>query len=142
MQVKPTNIPTRVAALKQHLESLFPGKWVSSQELQKALRTGLPTIDRILTSGLVRQRITEWVGSLSSGKTTVLRMVIANWCTAGFHIAYIDLEDKLVASDWSFELNSDNPGRFWVVKLSSRRQPHYYIICDQLLRSNAFDVVI
>jgi len=91
-----------VAALKQRFENLFPGKWVNVGERQKILLTGLSEIDHSLTRGLARQRITEWVGPPSSGKTSALRAIINYWCTRGFDVAYVDAEDRLVASDWTF----------------------------------------
>ncbi|HEY9868397.1 MAG TPA: hypothetical protein V6D08_04475 [Candidatus Obscuribacterales bacterium] len=96
------SIRAHVAALKEHLENLFPGKWVTAgQERSKTLLTGIAEIDRILPRGLARQRITEWQGPASSGKTTLLRAAIANWCAAGFNVAYVDTGGKLTAADWA-----------------------------------------
>lgn len=108
-------IQANVAALKQHLEQLFPGKWISGKENPKALQTGLTEIDQCLSRGLARQRITEWTGYASSGKTTLLRAIIANWCASGFDVAYIDTGCKLLAADWS--VVDQGRGRFWVVRL-------------------------
>lgn len=161
---------TALANLRQHLESLFPGKWVGADYKQKTLLTGLPEIDQSLSRGLVRQRITEWIGPLSSGKTSVLRAIIGNWCASGFNVAYIDTEDRLVAADWIFleqgkcQTLPDNmtpplasgqtTGRFWVIRNlpipagrdnsrpRSRTTHNHLWAADELIRANAFDVVI
>jgi hypothetical protein len=126
------NTRTSIAALRQHFENLFPGKWVRAGSGQKTLVTGIAEIDHSLARGLARQRITEWIGTVSSGKTSILRAIISNWCAFGFDVAYIDTEDKLVASDWIFiekgicgakpasmpdhnQLSSLS-GRFWVIR--------------------------
>jgi hypothetical protein len=95
-------VQSSVALLKQRFENLFPGKWVNADDRQKTLLTGMHEIDQSLTRGLVRQRITEWTGPRSSGKTSILRAIISQWCASGFDVAYIDVENKLVAADWTF----------------------------------------
>jgi len=91
-----------VAALREHLETLFPGKLFSQTNSHRTVLTGLSPIDHGITHGLMRRRIAEWVGDESSGKTTVLRSIISNWCAAGFYVVYIDALNRLVASDWAF----------------------------------------
>jgi len=117
-----------VAVLKERFENLFPGKWVNVEERQKTLLTGLSQIDHSLTRGLARQRITEWVGPPSSGKTSTLRTIINHWCASGFNVAYVDTENRLVASDWTFAEPSfattktpttappGKHGKFWVIR--------------------------
>jgi hypothetical protein len=140
-----------VAALKQHFENLFPGKWVDADARQNTLLTGLNQIDHSLTKGIARQRITEWTGSSSSGKSTILRAVIKQWCLAGFDVAFIDAENKLVAADWT-SINQDNSaastpnmGKFWVIRNLESNATHsknYLWAADELIRANAFDVVV
>ncbi len=91
-----------VAALKQHFEHLFPGKWLQDQRDGKSLFTGIAEIDSVLGKGLARRRICEWIGTSSSGKSTLLRAAVANWCSSGFYVAYVDAQSRLVASDWAF----------------------------------------
>ncbi len=126
------SIQHSVAALKQRFENLFPGKWVNGDAKSSVLLTRIPAIDQGLTRGLARQRITEWSGPVSSGKTSILRALISNWCASGFNVAYIDSEDKLVASDWIFieqgkcgakptvstkiDYKTRTPGKFWVIR--------------------------
>ena len=161
-------VSSPVAVLKERFENLFPGKWVNVDERQKTLLTGLSEIDHSLTRGLARQRITEWVGPPSSGKTSTLRAIIKHWCTAGFSVAYIDTENRLVASDWTFAEQTTattlgrKQGKFWVIrnldalatpsihsfskvnqnwKGKSLKQNHLWA-ADELVRINAFDVVV
>jgi len=153
------SIQGHVAALKEHLETLFPGKWVSTgQHRTKTLMTGVAEIDQSLPRGLARQRITEWGGSASSGKTTILRAVITNWCASGFNVAYIDTGNKLMASDWAFveqgkcntvpdsmnirERALSSTSRFWIIHPTDTRRSAYIWTTSQLIRSNAFDVVV
>jgi hypothetical protein len=114
------SLQAQVAALKQHLEQLFPGKWLTGKENQKALLTGISEIDNVLSRGLARQRITEWTGQASSGKTTLLRTVVTNWCTAGLDVAYVDAGSKLLAADW-FSVDQGR-GRFWVIRATSQQK--------------------
>jgi hypothetical protein len=163
------SIQHSVAALRQRFENLFPGKWVNGDAKSSVLLTHIPAIDQGLTRGIARQRITEWSGPVSSGKTSILRALISNWCASGFNVAYIDAEDKLVASDWTFieqgkcgakptintkiDHKKQKPGKFWVIRhlsetdkskrykdLPSRKNGLW--AADELIRSNAFDVVV
>src|SRR5208282_3441131 len=97
-----TTMPGNVAALKEQFEQLFPGKWLLKGQNQRNLQTGLPGIDLGPSRGIARKRISEWAGMASSGKSTILRAVIANWCAIGLHIVYIDAANKLIPADWAF----------------------------------------
>jgi hypothetical protein len=155
---------SNIATLKEHFEQLFPGKWLTKGLNKKNLQTGLEDIDSSPSKGLARKRITEWGGTASSGKTTVLRSVVANWCASGLHVIYIDSNNKLVPSDWAFIEEGKAggrpsgkkplalveparlPGRFWVVRnLSNNNKKHKQNAvwaAEQLIRSNLFDVVV
>ncbi len=150
-------VQSNVAALKQQLEHLFPGKWVSGQARSKNLLTGLADLDQSLIRGLARQRITEWVGPVSSGKTSVLRTIIARWCASGYNVVYIDVGSKLNASDWAYVKEGQcgasfaggtSPsaqsarGKFWVVRMNGGQRNSEVWAADQLIRSGEFDVVI
>ena len=139
-----------VASLKRELEQLFPGKWLSGGEASHSLKTGLASIDFGLSRGLPRRRITDWVGTTSSGKTTVLRTICANWLKAGLNIIYIDTFDRLIASDWCFP-EERGRGKFWVLKsntdsgvINKSRDIYKDALwaCGELIRSRAFDVVV
>jgi hypothetical protein len=155
-------IEARVSDLRKQLEHLFPGKWLRGDERTRNLQTGMPEFDTGISRGIARKRITEWVGTISSGKTSLLRAAITNWCAAGLNVAYIDTEGQLFAPDWAFVDDSSTTGKFWIVRpadkdtisltqtntvvpLVSKR--HLYVqeaiwSADQFIRSNAFDVVI
>ena len=161
---------TSLAALKEQLETLFPGKWFSQTNSHRTILTGLPQIDQGITHGILRRRIAEWVGAQSCGKTTVLRSAVRNWCAKGFYVAYIDTQNNLFASDWAFvdktetdleegikqdqsqnnfavqqQLNlltkeNTRHGKFWVVR--KLREQDVLWAAEQLVRSGMFDVVI
>lgn len=135
-------LQAQITTLKQHLEQLFPGKWISGKEGLKTLLTGLPEIDRCLSNGLARQRITEWTGAASSGKTTLLHAAVANWCKSGFDVSYVDTGSRLLAADWSSV--DQGQGRFWVIRSppGDDRIKSVLYVTEQLLRSNAFDVIV
>lgn len=145
-----------VFALKQQLEQLFPGKWFSGDKRQKALLTGVFEVDARLANGLLRRRITEWSGSVSSGKTTLLRKAIANWCGAGLNVAYVDPSGRLSADDWAF-VDKGNfsftsapslvspKGKFWVVRNlndGGSVEINSLWAAEQMLLSQVFDIVI
>ncbi|MBX9723091.1 MAG: hypothetical protein K2X81_16940 [Candidatus Obscuribacterales bacterium] len=148
----------RVEALKQQLEHLFPGKWLSNGNRQRNISTSVEAIDSGITRGIARKRITEWSGPLSSGKTTLLRNAVAHWCAQGLNVAYIDCEGKLYPADWA-SVETHNSGKFWIVrpeeKIANSDSTVLPLIskknmlvqesiwsADQFIRSNAFDVVI
>ncbi|MCC6978316.1 MAG: hypothetical protein IT343_08340 [Candidatus Melainabacteria bacterium] len=145
-----------VFALKQQLEQLFPGKWFSAEKRHKALLTGVPEVDARLVNGLLRRRITEWAGSISSGKTTLLRKAVANWCSSGLHVAYVDPSGRLIADDWAFVADGNfaaasapslvtAKGKFWVVRNLNENgsaELNSMWAAEQLLLSQVFDVVI
>ena len=97
-----SNGKVSVAQLRQQLEELFPGKWLTGQDPHKLLRCGVSDIDNGIMRGFPRRSLTEWTGPLSSGKTTLLRSAVAYWCQSGFNVAYIDTFSRLMASDWTF----------------------------------------
>lgn len=152
------SMQARVSNLRKQFEQLFPGKWLSGSERSRNLQTGVPEIDEGISRGIARRRITEWIGSVSSGKTTLLRNAISNWCAAGLNVAYIDTEGRLLASDWAYI--DQVHGKFWIVRppdantisasnavvpLVSKRSLYTQEAtwsADQFIRSNAFDVVI
>src|SRR3982750_1321817 len=106
------SMQARVSTLRKQFEQLFPGKWLSGNERTRNLQIGVPEIDQGISHGIARRRITEWIGSVSSGKTTLLRNAIANWCAAGLNVAYIDTEGRLLASDWAYI--DQGLGKFWI----------------------------
>ncbi len=150
------SVGLRVAALRQRLEIMFPGQWLSGKTRTRSLSTGITAIDRLLAGGLARLRITLWSGPASSGKLSLLRLAVTNWCTAGLSIIYIDPESRQQAASWAFVNHKESCGRLWFVRPApicrqrlaasgwqsdSKRQEIFYIT-DLCIRSNSFDVVI
>ncbi len=91
-----------VATLKEQLEQLFPGKWLTGGgDGNRALLTGIKEFDS-LALGLSRRKVSEWLGLPSSGKTTFLRAMIARWCASGLNVVYVDTFSRLMPSDWAF----------------------------------------
>ncbi len=160
---------SNVAALKEHFEQLFPGKWLLKGHNQRNLQTGLLPIDTGPSRGIARKRISEWLGAPSSGKSSVLRFIVAQWCAAGLHVVYVDAANRLSPGDWAFvtepQMNFSEAlkkycaptsltipgkqgreadvGRFWVVRnLVGRNKQEALWATEQLVRSSLFDVVI
>ena len=148
---------SKIGKLKEHLENLFPGQWININQRTKTLSTGLSFIDQGISRGLARQKISAWVGPASCGKTSLLRSVISRWLNCGFEIAYIDTQDKLLASNWiclenltdkdSEDKNTNNqapdnqsPGKFWVVRNLADKD--YLWATETLIRSHVFEVII
>ena len=147
-----------VIQLKEQFEQLFPGKWLVDSRTHKNIQTGIPEIDFGILHGLSRKRITEWSGAFSSGKTSVLRAIVARWCAANMHVVYVDTFDRLKAHDWAFiesgyagaaPLNmvlseAKESGKFWVVRnLKGPKLEHDALwSVEQLIRSGMFDVLI
>jgi hypothetical protein len=167
-----THVNANVAVLKQQLEQLFPGKWLTGGDGDKILRTGIREIDSGIVSGLARRQISEWSGLSSSGKSTLLRGAVTYWCANGLNVAYVDTFSRLVASDWAFvkesfnspvplnmmQRKSNSIGEFFVVRVSenlaqqsdstighARKKDIRLEACwvvEQLLRSTVFDAII
>src|SRR5437868_4686186 len=104
-----------ISVLKQQFEQLFPGKWLPAGNYSRQLSTGLAVFDNSIARGMARRRITEWVGPLSSGKTSVLRQVATRWCAEGLNVAYVDAQGRLLAADWAF-VDGNQKGKFWIVR--------------------------
>jgi hypothetical protein len=167
-----TRVNANVAVLKQQLEQLFPGKWLTGGDGDRILRTGIREIDSSIVSGFARRQISEWTGLSSSGKSTLLRAAVTYWCASGLNVAYVDTFSRLVASDWAFvkdglnspvslnmmQRKSNSVGEFFVVRVSENlaQQPELMTeqarkkdirlegcwVVEQLLRSTVFDAII
>lgn len=77
---------------KQGLGSVLPKPAV---EEESPLSTGLPELDKLLGGGLPRGEITECLGDLSSGCTTVVLSALAQATANDELTAYIDATDSL-----------------------------------------------
>lgn len=100
--------------------------------------TGVSSLDVLLPDGgLPRGRVVEWLGSRSSGKTTLLRVTLAGLRATGESIALIDSTRSLYAPDWVGLIAGE--GRFWVIRPPDPTEATW--CADLLLRSGAFGAV-
>jgi hypothetical protein len=164
-------VNANVAVLKQQLEQLFPGKWLTGGDGDKILRTGIRDIDAGIASGFARRQISEWSGFSSSGKSTLLRGAVTYWCASGLNVAYVDTFSRLVAADWAFvkdglcgpvplnmmQRKTYTTGEFFAVRVSehlaqaddssefTRKKDIRLEACwvvEQLIRSAVFDAIV
>lgn len=123
-----------LAALRLQLAELVEG----TRPALPGLPTGIAALDDALPErGLPRGRLTEIAGAPGSGRTTVLRQVVASTLAAGWWVAYIDASRTLAARDWAAFGADDS---FWVVRPDDPRRGAW--CADILLRSGAFGLVI
>lgn len=135
----------KINKLKEHLENLFPGQWITNNQRTRTISTGLAFIDQNISRGLARQRINAWTGPASCGKTSLLRSIIKRWLNCGLEIAYIDIDNKLTAGNWT-DLNTAekkddiNSGNFRVIRNLPNKDQLWAI--ETLIYSRIFDVII
>ncbi|MHB1225629.1 MAG: P-loop NTPase family protein [Gemmatimonadaceae bacterium] len=123
------------------------------------LATGIPALDLLLPgNGLPRGRLTEVLGTRSSGRTTILRQMVATTRRRGGWVAWVDAGRTLAPQDWAtagpaMARGSGGPagmddgcggGRgsapLWVVRPPSAARAAW--CADVLLRSGAFALVV
>ena len=105
----------------------------------EAISTGCLALDMALgVGGLPRGRIVECYGHESSGKTTLALHVVANAQKAGGAAAFIDAEHALDPS-YASRIGVDI-GNLVVSQPNSGEEA--LTICEQLVKSGAFDVVV
>ncbi|NUO16778.1 MAG: recombinase RecA [Planctomycetaceae bacterium] len=103
------------------------------------ITTGALSIDLALGGrGIPRGRIVEIYGPESSGKTTLALQVVANAMRAGGMAAFIDAEHALDPA-YAKQLGVDVEN-LYVSQPDSGEQA--LDICETLVRSNAFDVIV
>jgi hypothetical protein len=94
---RPVTVPAQLEELqsllrKQGLGSALPKTAI---EAEPPLSTGLPELDALLGGGLPRGEITECLGDLSAGCTTVVLSALAQATANDELAAYIDATDSL-----------------------------------------------
>ena len=101
-----------LAALRQQLAAVIapqlpsvPGSGVS---------TGIAALDAALSDGgLPCGRLTEIVGRRGSGKTTLVRAIVAQALADQRWVAYIDAGRTLAPADWAALATTE---RLWIVR--------------------------
>ena len=105
--------------------------------IERPLSSGVRALDGLLgADGLGAGQTVEWVGAASSGKTGLLRAVVAGARRQGVAVALIDGRRELLAADWV----DDAPGRLWVIRPP---EPAEALFCAEVaLRTRCFGLVI
>ena len=75
--------------------SLLTSTTPQKKTQEKYLPTGIKRLDRLLCGGIARGHLTEIVGPLSSGRTSLLFSVLAHATNRGELVAYIDPQTSL-----------------------------------------------
>ena len=120
-----------LASLRTQLEAVVAG----GRKAGEPWATGVGALDRALGGGLPRGRITEVVGALGSGKTSLLRQVATRVLRAGGWVAWIDARRTLAPAPFA-ELGD----RLVVVRPRDTKRSAW--TADLLLRSGVFALVI
>jgi hypothetical protein len=103
-----------------------------------AIPTGISALDRLLSGGgLPSGRLTELVGRRGSGRTTLVRQLVATAVAARRWVAVVDGARSLAPRDWAAIADS---GRLWVVRPPAPDRGAW--CADILLRSGAFSMVV
>ncbi|MFN8580921.1 MAG: ATPase domain-containing protein [Gemmatimonadaceae bacterium] len=123
-----------LAALRQQIADLLEAPPARAG----VLATGIPALDAVLSGGgLPAGRLTEVVGVRGSGKTTMVREVVAGAIAARRWVAYVDASRTLSPRDWAAIGAS---GLLWVVRPHHAERGAW--CADVLLRSGAFGLVV
>jgi hypothetical protein len=107
-----------------------------------ALPTGLAALDAVLPGrGVPKGRLTEVVGMLGSGRTTLVRRLVAAAVERGLRAAYVDASRTLDPRGWAPLAEDPEQGKgVLVVRPKDRARGAW--CADVLLRSGAFGLVV
>jgi len=104
-----------------------------------ALPTGIAELDALLVGrGIPRGRLTEITGASGSGRTSMLRTLVAAVATGGRWVAYIDATRTLAPRDWAHIGSERAP--LWMIRPANPARATW--CADLLLRSGAFALVV
>ena len=103
------------------------------------LPTGIAELDALLVNrGIPRGRLTEITGAKGSGRTSMLRTLVAAAATGGRWVAYIDAARTLAPRDWAHVGSERAP--LWIIRPTTSARATW--CADLLLRSGAFALVV
>lgn len=103
------------------------------------LPTGIAELDALLVGrGIPRGRLTEITGASGSGRTSMLRTLVAAVATGGRWVAYIDAARTLAPRDWAHVGSERAP--LWMIRPANSARATW--CADLLLRSGAFALVV
>ena len=103
------------------------------------LPTGIAELDAMLVGrGIPRGRLTEITGASGSGRTSMLRTLVAAVATGGRWVAYIDATRTLAPRDWAHVGSERAP--LWIIRPTTSARATW--CADLLLRSGAFALVV
>src|SRR5688572_14855172 len=124
-----------VSALRQQLAAILAPPRVGGAA---AIPTGIEALDRALSDGGVPSgRLTEIQGARGSGRTTLVRQLVATAVAARRWVAIIDGSRTLAPREWA---EAGDSGRLWVIRPPTADRGAW--CADILLRSSAFSLVV
>ena len=92
---QPDGTPTSLSALKAEVAMVVAG----GRGAGPAWPTGVGELDAALGGGVPRGRVTEVVGPLGAGKTSLVRQVVARVLSEGGWVAWVDATRTLAPAD-------------------------------------------
>jgi hypothetical protein len=123
-----------LVALRQQIDALVAPPRADGV----AISTGIAALDRALSDGgLPCGRLTEIGGQRGSGKTTLVRQLVAGAVESGRWVAYVDGTRTLAARDW---VAIGGSRRLWIIRPPQTERSAW--CADVLLRSGAFGLVV
>lgn len=123
-----------LTALRQQIDTLVAPPRADGV----AIATGIAALDQALSvGGLPCGRLTEIVGPRGSGKTTLVRQLVAGAISVGRWVAYVDGTRTLAPRDW---VAIGGTRRLWIVRPQQAERGAW--CADVLLRSGAFGLVV
>ena len=126
-----TSSPPGMASLRARLQAVVAGGRAAGSPWP----TGIAPLDAAMGGGIPRGRITEMVGALASGKTALLRQVVARVLRTGGWVAWIDAGRTLAPAPFA-----GLGDRLVMVRPRDSRRSAW--CADLLLRSGVFALVV
>lgn len=120
--------------------SLLTGTALQRKTQEEYLPTGIKRLDRLLCGGIARGHLTEIVGPLSSGRTSLLFSILAQTTNRGELVAYIDPQASLDPAS-ARKSGTDLQRLLWIRRASLSLKKTLKA-ADILARAGTFGVVV